>query len=98
MAFSGGFRDALGQGIEQIAGLSEQELFDRLDKTIPTFTAEVRKARAKVAELAQTKGERQPGDDVVVTALGTGSSMPSKYRNGEPDRRLLRQSPTWRSG
>jgi len=98
MAFSGGFRDALGLGIEQIAGLSEQELFDRLDKTIPTFTAEVRKARAKVAELAQTKGERQPGDDVVVTALGTGSSMPSKYRNGEPDRRLLRQSPTRRSG
>lgn len=84
MAFSGGFEDALGEGIERLSALSEQELFDRFDKTIPAFTAEVRKARAKVAELAPTRGERQPGDDVVVTALGTGSSMPSKYRNGAP--------------
>jgi len=24
----------------------------------------------------------QPGDDVVITCLGTGSAMPGKYRNG----------------
>jgi hypothetical protein len=24
----------------------------------------------------------QPGDDVIITCLGTGSAMPGKYRNG----------------
>lgn len=28
-------------------------------------------------------GKKKPGDDVVVTTLGTGSALPSKYRNGK---------------
>lgn len=66
-----------------MTAFSEAELMDRFDKTIPAYTAKVRETRACVQALEGSRGEMQPGDDVVVTALGTGSSMPSKYRNGQ---------------
>ncbi|RUP50800.1 hypothetical protein BC936DRAFT_137640 [Jimgerdemannia flammicorona] len=39
--------------------------------------------RAEVAKIAATVAQREkrPGDDVVITTLGTGSAIPSKYRN-----------------
>jgi ribonuclease Z len=39
----------------------------------------------------EERTEKKPGDDVVITALGTGSAMPSKFRNGVslPPRTLL---------
>jgi hypothetical protein len=37
------------------------------------------KKRVLEEEITRTS---KPGDDVVVTTLGTGSSLPSKYRNG----------------
>jgi hypothetical protein len=43
------------------------------------------KARKQAAELASTRiAEPGPGDDFRITTLGTGSALPSKYRNGEP--------------
>jgi len=40
----------------------------------------------KQARLLEAKGDRPllPGADVEVVTLGTGSSVPSKYRNGKP--------------
>ncbi|KAL7422932.1 hypothetical protein Q5752_002229 [Cryptotrichosporon argae] len=40
--------------------------------------AALKSVRAAAARRAQTTG---PGDDIVVTTLGTGSAIPSKYRN-----------------
>jgi len=52
------------------------------------FVEALKKAREAVRLGEVTRAgeseERKPGDDVVITTLGTGSSLPSKYRNGEP--------------
>lgn len=37
----------------------------------------------KNAAIALANREPKPGDNVVVIPLGTGSAIPSKYRNGE---------------
>jgi hypothetical protein len=34
-------------------------------------------------QLHREHSPSRPGDDLVVSSLGTGSAMPSKYRNGE---------------
>lgn len=83
ISLSGGIIDPLSIGIERVTVFSEAELMERFDKTIPAYTAKARETRACVQALKGLRGEKQPGDDVVVTALGTGSSMPSKYRNGQ---------------
>lgn len=49
--------------------------------TLPNPFADVyNQAKARVA--AQPHADASPGSDVVITTLGTGSAMPSKYRNG----------------
>lgn len=57
----------------------------RLRLASPEYSAAVDAARASVDEEASKRGnsEAVPGDDIVVTTLGTGSAIPSKYRNGE---------------
>lgn len=41
------------------------------------------KVRQRQESIAQAT-ESTPGNDVTITTLGTGSAMPSKYRNGKP--------------
>lgn len=48
----------------------------------PALSALFRKIRAEV-EVEEMLRPKRPGDDVVITTLGTGSALPSKYRNGE---------------
>jgi hypothetical protein len=64
--------------------LSTSQLERRLEELVPGFTEEIGKARQAVIA-GEHSGERvrRIADDVVVTTLGTGSSLPSKYRNGE---------------
>jgi ribonuclease Z len=50
-------------------------------KLTPQLARLFEQARDNVKATIQP--QPRPGDDVVVTTLGTGSSMPSKYRNGE---------------
>lgn len=52
------------------------------------LTPELARAFAQVrddvrATMATRNPRPKPGDDIIITALGTGSSMPSKYRNGQ---------------
>lgn len=64
--------------------LSTSQLVRRLEELVPGFTEEIEKAREAVIAGEQSgERERRVVDDVVVTTLGTGSSLPSKYRNGE---------------
>lgn len=51
------------------------------DSTMKQFTA----AKAAVGDHVKSGLlVARPGDDVIVTTLGTGSAVPSKYRNGTP--------------
>lgn len=65
------------------AGLEEAKA--TLEETLTEYIASVTLAKEAVAlELAQRmEVEASIGDDIVVTTLGTGSAIPSKYRNGE---------------
>lgn len=45
--------------------------------------AEAAKESVRAARVARVDKPALPGGDIKVTALGTGSAMPSKYRNGE---------------
>lgn len=67
------------------AGLAEARV--ALRQANPEYAAAVDAAQAAIAADAERRGSRPslPGDDIVVTTLGTGSAIPSKYRNGEPD-------------
>jgi ribonuclease Z len=58
---------------------------DTIAEEEPEYVAAVKMARKAVQAQEQTLGVRpmSPGDDIVVTTLGTGSAVPSKYRNGE---------------
>lgn len=51
----------------------------------PDYAAAVDAAQAAIAADAQRRSRSTPlpGDDIVVTTLGTGSAIPSIYRNGE---------------
>lgn len=44
------------------------------------YLADVNEAKHVISELPPT--EDIPGGNVEITTLGTGSSLPSKYRNG----------------
>jgi len=51
-------------------------------KDMPEYAAECAKAREAVrADPRWSVSSRDPGSDIVVTTLGTGSAIPSKYRN-----------------
>jgi ribonuclease Z len=64
--------EALAAAREQMASSKELE----------EFNAAVRAAQASVAAAeAKRTTAPAPGDDIVVTTLGTGSAIPSKYRN-----------------
>lgn len=56
---------------------------DVLATEIPEYAQACSRAKASVEAdpRYQTPGSSQPGDDIVVTTLGTGSAIPSKYRN-----------------
>ena len=70
--------------VDRLAALSPAELEADLQPAAPLFVEEVRKARETVAQMEALGGRPiQPGDDIEVITLGTGSSLPSKYRNGE---------------
>lgn len=70
--------------VDRLAALSPAELEADLQPAAPLFVEEVRKARETVAQMEALGGRPiQAGDDIEVITLGTGSSLPSKYRNGE---------------
>ena len=50
----------------------------------PEIEKAFERAKRQIEQVERSNGPRapQPGDDVIVTTLGTGSAMPSKYRNG----------------
>lgn len=51
-------------------------------KTLPDFAVECQKAREAVrSDPKWNKPTQEVGDDITVTTLGTGSAIPSKYRN-----------------
>ncbi|TIB94212.1 hypothetical protein E3Q19_00555 [Wallemia mellicola] len=60
---------------------SEEDLLKQglTDKSWENYSKACEAIKKEVAGL--TPPEEQPGDDVVVTTLGTGSALPSKYRN-----------------
>lgn len=62
-----------------------EALRQRMRDESPEYAAAADAAQASVAEEAIKRVNVQavPGDDIVVTTLGTGSAIPSKYRNGE---------------
>lgn len=64
------------------AGLEEAKL--KVRESMAEYAAAVDAAREAVRnEIAhRTQIRPGPGDDIVVTTLGTGSAIPSKYRNG----------------
>jgi ribonuclease Z len=62
--------DTLAQEIKELANLS------------PEYAVACEEARRKVAsDPRNQESATQPGDDITVTTLGTGSAIPSKYRN-----------------
>jgi ribonuclease Z len=65
------------------AGLAEAR--DTLRRDHPEYAASVDAAHAAIAADADRRAllSPRPGDDIVVTTLGTGSAIPSIYRNGE---------------
>ena len=66
----------------------EAEITGKHDPNISSaLSALFRKVRAEV-EADEPSRPKQPGDDVVITTLGTGSALPSKYRNGERDQSI----------
>ncbi|KAG0029084.1 Zinc phosphodiesterase ELAC protein 2 [Podila clonocystis] len=79
--------------IEPIVGLERAEVveptempkdFAELERYNPVFLQDYSgRADKALRDIAQDPGTEQefPGKDVVLTALGTGSSKPSKYRN-----------------
>ena len=77
-------RSFTSETVATMAALSPAELEAELLPTAPLFVEAVRKAREEVAVIESLRSRpAQPGDDVLVTTLGTGSSLPSKYRNGQ---------------
>lgn len=60
---------------------------ERVRAEWPEFATVIDAARARVEEEAAKRVDVKsvPGDDIVITTLGTGSAIPSKYRNGECD-------------
>jgi len=61
----------------------DAEITGKRDPNIsPALSALFKKMRAEV-EAEELSRPKQPGNDVVITTLGTGSALPSKYRNGE---------------
>lgn len=59
-----------------------QSAKDKVQISMPEYAAECSRARQSVrADPRGTSDRKELGDDVVVTTLGTGSAMPSKYRN-----------------
>lgn len=60
---------------------TEDELFKQglTDKSWDNYSKACETVQEEVSKLSPP--ETQPGDDVVVTTLGTGSALPSKYRN-----------------
>lgn len=56
---------------------------EEIAKAYPEYIEAVKAAQESVAEAEKLRGDvpSQPGDDIVVTTLGTGSAVPSKYRN-----------------
>ncbi|KAL7415067.1 hypothetical protein BDY24DRAFT_433932 [Mrakia frigida] len=70
------------QSIVASAALSTTELERKLEGTVPAFVEALKEAREAIRLREGGEGrEKKPGDDVVITTLGTGSSLPSKYRN-----------------
>ena len=60
--------------------LAESNTLPELSKSVSEKFAAV---KARVVERAgRGSPAGQPGDDVVVTALGTGSAIPTRLRNG----------------
>lgn len=67
---------------QQMLTLPASELEQHWSKENPEFVKEVLQAREEIwMEQIEPRVE-SPGDDLVVSPLGTGSSLPSKYRNG----------------
>jgi ribonuclease Z len=54
----------------------------RLEDTLPDYVTACSKARRSVrADPRWTSEQKETGDDILVTTLGTGSAMPSNHRN-----------------
>jgi ribonuclease Z len=69
--------------IDKFKPALEAKLAGKQDPNItPALLALFRKVRSEV-EAEEPSRPKGPGDDVVITTLGTGSALPSKYRNGE---------------
>lgn len=68
---------------------------EALRQTHAEYAAAVDAAQAAIAADAKRRGWRTPlpGDDIVVTTLGTGSAIPSIYRNGELPSALSQLTP-----
>lgn len=64
--------------------MSTEALEAHVAGELPKFLKIAKQARVavQIESDARAQAEKSPGDDIVVTALGTGSSLPSKYRNG----------------
>nr|ODO03678.1 hypothetical protein L204_00014 [Cryptococcus depauperatus CBS 7855] len=60
-----------------------EEARQKLNKTMPEYATACRSARRAVLEDPRNTNSLIPqvGDDLIVTTLGTGSAIPSKYRN-----------------
>lgn len=73
-----------GDSLLQVLSLKPDALLEGVSERLPKFIEEIEIAQEAVvdAQLRPPTSETpQPGDDIVVTPLGTGSSLPSKYRN-----------------
>jgi ribonuclease Z len=61
---------------------SPPELVHAAKRAYDEYLAHIPRCRANIASEHVEHQAQEPGDNLVVTALGTGSAMPSKYRNG----------------
>jgi ribonuclease Z len=69
--------------IDKFQPALDAKLAGKRDPNIsPALSALFRRMRAEV-EGEEPLRPKRPGDEVVITTLGTGSALPSKYRNGE---------------
>lgn len=68
--------------VDDFAPALEAKLSGKRDSSIsPDLVKFFDQIQTEVSGEARIR-ERQAGDDVVITTLGTGSALPSKYRNG----------------
>jgi vacuolar-type H+-ATPase subunit E/Vma4 len=62
---------------------SSPELLQAAKRAYDEYLAHIPQCRASIESEQLQHQAQEPGDDLVVTTLGTGSAMPSKYRNGK---------------